>query len=201
MKKLMLVMLVMIFLFSSCTDQQAEELPESPQSSQQLEPAQEKSSSTPQASEESSASQEESSTLLEEPEPDVADLPAMEAQQNSMATQQSQDPETDISDKLSMQITENNDGQLTIVIKNDTEYEGLTGEMFWLEYHDGSNWINIPMKEDHSFPETGYLVEARSELQIISSLDTFDIQNDLGRYRIKKIIEINGAKYELFSEA
>lgn len=72
--------------------------------------------------------------------------------------------------------------ELTIV--NRSEYELTTGEYYKLDYHDGKNWVEVPM--DAVFQDIGISIPPNRRHTFEKTFFPFDTADPSGRYRLRK---------------
>ena len=82
-------------------------------------------------------------------------------------------------------ITEDN-GKVTLEVlwKNDTDYEVLYGEMFWVQRNADGKWVSCDDGEENAFNEIGIVLEPRSEHTKKYNVSNYYDVLELGDYRL-----------------
>ena len=85
----------------------------------------------------------------------------------------------------SLAITEAN-GKVTLDVlwKNDTDYEVIYGEMFWVERNADGKWVSCDDGEENAFIEIGIVLEPRSEHTKKYNVSNYYDVSELGDYRL-----------------
>ena len=85
----------------------------------------------------------------------------------------------------SLSITEAN-GKVTLDVlwKNDTDYEVIYGEMFWVERNADGKWVSCDDGEENAFHSIGIVLEPRSEHTKKYNVSNYYDVSKLGDYRL-----------------
>lgn len=85
---------------------------------------------------------------------------------------------------------------IELTILNRSEYEITTGEYYKLDYHDGENWVEVPL--EGAFRDIGINIPPNRRHTFDKTFIPFDAANPSGRYRLRKEFTLQNSEIVSF---
>lgn len=88
--------------------------------------------------------------------------------------------------------------EIEVQMTNTTNKEVITGEYFYLEFYDGSDWKKVPL--NYFFNSLGYMIEANEIKTYKVNIQPKAYKYKAGKYRIFKKVSVGKKNYNLVAE-